>query len=57
MPPDTLMDHNYDHNHGLKIMIDIWMSMDVVLVEYIFLHTFHLTMLFFNFITCIASKW
>ena len=43
--PDPLKDLLNSHNYGLKTVVDIWTSMDVVTVEYgTFDQTFHLTM-------------
>ena len=49
----------YDgHTHDLKTRVDIWTRMDIVIVEYgTFDQKFHLTMLFFQFITGINFKW
>ena len=46
----------YDgQTYDLKTRVDIWTSMDVVLVEYgKFAHKFHLTMWFFQFIASIC---
>ena len=57
-PPDNA-NYLYDgNNYDLKKRVDIWMSMDVVPVEYgNFYQKLHLTMRFFRFITGISFKW
>ena len=57
-PPDTVKDLYDGQTYDLKTRVDIWMSMDVVPVEYgTFAHKFHLTMWFFQFFTGITFKW
>ena len=56
-PPDHVKDIYGGHTYDLKTRVDIWTSIDVVPVEYVkFAHKFHLTMLFFCFITRVALK-
>ena len=57
-PPDPVKDIYDGQTYDLKKMVDIWMRMDVVPVEYgTFAQTFHLTMWLFQFITGINFKW
>ena len=57
-PPNHVKDRYGSHIYDLKTRVDVWTSMDVVLVEYgTFYQTFHLKMLFFQFITGINFKW
>ena len=57
-PPDPVKDIYYGQTYDLKIRVDIWMRMDVVLVEYgTFTQTIHFTMWFLQFITGITFKW
>ena len=45
-------------NDGLKIMVDIWTRMYVVLVDHvIFPQKFHLKTWFFKFITRVDFRW
>ena len=56
-PPDHMKDLYNVQTYDLKTRVDIWMSVDVVPVEYgTFTQTFHLTMWFFQFITGITFK-
>ena len=57
-PPNNVKDIYDGQTYDLKIRVDIWKRMDVVLVEYgTFAQKFHLTMWFFLFINGIAFKW
>ena len=56
--PDPVRDIYDGHNYDLKTRADIWTSMEVAPMEYgTFAQTFHLKMLFFQFITAITFKW
>ena len=57
-PPDPVKDIYDSQTYDLKQTVNIWTRMDVVPVEYgTFAQTFHLTILFFQFITEINFKW
>ena len=57
-PPDPVKDLYDGQTYELETRLDLWTSMDVVPVEYgTFAQKFHLTMLFFQFITGITFKW
>ena len=56
--PNHVIDFYDGQNYGPKTGVDVWVSMDVVLVECgIFYQTFHLNIWFFQFINWVNFRW